>query len=409
MKILFITSKTPLPINEGHALRTFNLLNAVAQKHDVTLLSCVKFPVEYQHKDELEKLCESVRLFDVPENRSNYRTALSAIVNLAEQRPYISRKYNLSTLREEIRSLLARQKFDLVHLDMLPLGVFLDEITIPTLLNEHNVESALLKRRAEGTANPVVKWYLMGQQKRLELFESQVAAGVSHVITCSDEDKLLLAGMAPKQNISVVPNGVDIDWYTSSGLIKEESSQLVFVGGMNWFPNRDAVVWFDEEIYPLLQQKSPDMRLDVVGRPDPVVHLRNSEQVVMRGFVDDTRVYLEKASIVIVPIRVGGGTRLKVLEAMSMGKAMVSTTAGVEGIRVEHEQHLLIADSPADFVECIIKLNNNPQLRKKFGDAARELACSRYHWDSIGQSLLEAYELTVSSVNVQNTISSKLS
>jgi sugar transferase (PEP-CTERM/EpsH1 system associated) len=397
MKILFMTSKTPLPMNEGHALRTFNLLKAAAHKHDVTLLSCVKFPVEYQHKEDLEKLCVSVRLFDVPENRSTYRTAISAAINLAEQRPYISRKYNLPALRENVRSLLTHQKFDLVHLDMLPLGVFLDEIGIPTLLNEHNVESALLKRRAEGTTNPVIKWYLKGQQKRLELFESQVASRVSHVITCSEEDKLLLSRMAPNQNISVVPNGVDIDWYTSTGVIQEESSQLVFVGGMNWFPNRDAVVWFDEMIYPLLQQKVPEARLDVVGKSDPVVPLHNGTHIVMRGFVDDTRPYLEKASIVIVPIRVGGGTRLKVLEAMSMGKAIVSTTAGVEGIRVEHERHLLIADTPADFVDCIIKLINNPQRRKKLGATARELACSRYHWDSIGQSLLVAYDVTVSS------------
>lgn len=396
MKILFVTSKTPLPINEGHALRTFNLLKAAAQKHDVTLLSCVKFPVEYQYKDELEKLCAAVQQFDVPENRSTYRTAMSAYINLVEQRPYISRKYNLPALRKEIRRLLAHKKFDLVHLDMLPLGVFLDEISIPTLLNEHNVESALLKRRAEGTTNPVIKWYLMGQQKRLELFESQVASRVSHVITCSEEDKLLLARMAPTQNISVVPNGVDVDWYTPTGLIQEEPSQLVFVGGMNWFPNRDAIIWFDEEIYPLLQQKAPEARLDVVGKPQQVVSSRNSARIVMQGFVDDTRPYLEKASIVIVPIRVGGGTRLKVLEAMSMGKSIVSTTAGVEGIRVEHDRHLLIADSPADFVDSIIKLINNPHLRRKLGSAARERACSRYHWDSIGQSLLAAYDKTIS-------------
>lgn len=392
MKILFITTKSPLPMNDGHSLRSFNLLKAVAQKHDVTLLSFVKFPVEYEYKTELEKLCRTVTQFTIPDNGSRSRTALSACLNLVEKIPYVAMKYNQQKMREEIRSLLRDEKFDLVHLDMLPLGVFLDEINIPVILNEHNVESALLKRRCESIINPVARWYFTEQQSRLEKFETDIVRRVSHVIACSEEDRLLLQSMEPDQPTSVVPNGVDTDFYQSHFAYAENQNNLVFVGGMNWFPNRDAVTWFDQAILPGLLKREPDIHLDVVGKAVDGMVNQHEHQITMRGFVDDTRPYIEKAAVAIVPIRIGGGTRLKVLEALSMGKAIVSTAVGVEGIKVTHRKNVLIADTPAEFVSAIVELQHNAELRAQLGNAARELACNTYRWDIIGNNLLEVYK-----------------
>ncbi len=392
MRVLFVTTKTPLPINDGHSLRTYNLLRSVASHHEVTLLSCVKFPIEYNFRSELETICSSVKQFIVPENNSRMSAVTSACLNIFESKPYVARKYDQNALRREIRRLLKEQKYDLVHLDMLPLGVFLDEIRVPIVLNEHNVESALLMRRVESISNPLTGWYFAEQQKRLQLFEERVVSRVNHVLACSDEDKTILNTMAPGQRISVVPNGVDTAFYQSSGKCAEELSRLVFVGGMNWFPNKDAIVWFDQHVLPELIQQEPGIRLHVIGKPDDGLKIVHGKHIVMNGFVDDTRPYLEKASIFIVPIRIGGGTRLKVLEAMSMGKAIVSTTVGVEGIRVEDRRHVLIADTPEEFASCVVELLGNTDLRARLGAAARERACSEYQWDRIGLKLLEAYE-----------------
>lgn len=392
MKILFITTKSPLPMNDGHSLRSFNLLNAVAQHHDVTLLSYVKFPVEYEYKNELESLCKSVMQFTVPDNCSQSKAALSACLNIAGKEPYVAMKYNQQKMRLEIRRLLKDENFDLVHLDMLPLGVFLDEISIPVVLNEHNVESALLKRRCESISNPFVRWYFTRQQQRLENFETSVVRRVSQVIACSEEDRMILQLMAPGQSTSVVPNGVDTDFYQSPGVHTEDADSLVFVGGMNWFPNRDAVSWFDEAIVPALIKHNTDIHLDVVGKTVEGMTIQHKPQITTHGFVNDTRPYIEKAAVVIVPIRIGGGTRLKVLEAMSMGKALVSTTVGVEGIKVVDRQHVLIADTPEEFASAIIALQHDSELRIQLGNAARELVCNTYRWEIIGNSLLQVYE-----------------
>jgi len=392
MKILFITTKSPLPMNDGHSLRSFNLLKAVAQQHDVTLLSFVKFPIEYEYKKELEKLCHSVTQFTVPDNGSRVRAAFSACLNIVSTQPYVAMKYNQQSMREEIRRLLRDGKFDLVHLDMLPLGVFLNDITIPVIINEHNVESALLKRRCESIANPIARWYFTVQQRRLEAFETHVVGRVSHVLACSEEDRIILQTMAPGQRTSVVPNGVDTDFYQTHGAHSEDPNKLVFVGGMNWFPNRDAVTWFDEAILPELMKREPDIHLDVVGKTVDGMVNQHEHQITMHGFVDDTRPYIEQAAVAIVPIRIGGGTRLKVLEALSMGKAIVSTAVGVEGIKVTHRKDVLIADTPEEFVSAIVELQHNAAQRAQLGNAARELVCNTYRWDIIGNNLLEVYK-----------------
>lgn len=398
MKVLFVTTKSPLPMNDGHSLRSFNLLKAVAQNHEVTLLSYVKYPVEYEYVKELESLCSSVRQFSVPDNCSRLRAALSAILNIPGTKPYVAKKYDHHLMREEIRRLLREERFDLVHLDMLPLGVFLDEIDVPVVLNQHNVESELLKRRCESIFNPVAKWYFTEQQRRLERFESHVVRKVTHVIACSEEDRVLLQSMAPEQRIRVVPNGVDTDFYQSRIDQNEEQCNLAFVGGMNWFPNRDAVNWFDEAVVPELIKLEPDVWLDVVGKTIDGMKILHEQQITMHGFVDDTRPYIEKSALVVVPIRIGGGTRLKVLEAMSMGKAIVSTAVGVEGIKVTHRQHVLIADTPEEFASSIAELQRNAKLRMELGTAARELVCDTYRWDIIGRSLLGVYKDAVEKI-----------
>lgn len=392
MKILYVTTKSPLPTNDGHSLRTYNLLRSVAAQHSVTLLSFVKFPVEYSYQHELEAICSSVVLLSLPENNSKLRLIGSAAINLFTSAPFVANKYAAENMRTAIKEHLAQQDFDLVHLDMLPLGGYLDIIDKPVLLNAHNVESALLKRKAESLKDWPAQWYFTHQAARLNCFEQMVVSSVNHVVACSDEDRIILKSMVPSVSVDVVPNGVDTDHYQPSNSQLTDTKRLVFIGGMNWFPNKDAIVWFDDVIQNEMLQLDPEVRLDVIGRNDGDMKLRHQDSIVMHGFVDDVRTYLEQAAVVIVPIRVGGGTRLKVLEAMSMGKAMVSTSIGVEGIQVEHDKNVLIADTPQEFARAVYRLQNDAELRGRLGQAARELVINQYRWDVIGQRLLDAYD-----------------
>lgn len=396
MRVLYITTKSPLPINDGHSIRTYNLLKEVAKVHTVYLISFIKFKEEYHYRHELEKICHRVVHLPVPENESALRLAISLLINIFSFEPFVARKYHKSSMLREINKILSAESIDLVHLDMLPLCSYLDRFYgLPVILNEHNVESLLLRRRVSSADKYIEKVYFTGQQKRLERFEKRAVTNSTLVVTCSDDDRKILQKMAPDTRFRVVANGVDTDLYHSSGAIDEKQKVLSFIGGMNWFPNKDAIVWFDQQVFPEVIRAEPEVVLDLIGKADHHMKLEHLSNIRVHGFVDDVRMLIEKAAIVVVPIRIGGGTRLKVLEAMSMGKAIVSTSVGVEGIKVEHRKNVLLADSPSDFVSCIHELLNDTDLRQRLGQAARDLVVTEYKWQAIGSSLLVAYEEAV--------------
>lgn len=399
MNILYVTTKSPLPTNDGHSLRTYNLLCAAASKHNVFLLSFVKFPVEYEYLNDLKRICTYVRQFQVPENISKFRLSATVLINIFSTRPFVADKYYSEEMKAEMLRCIKEFDIDLVHLDMLPLGVYLDGISKPLLLNAHNIESKLLKRKVKAVGYGIAKLYFAIQAARLERFERMVVSRVDHVVVCSDEDRAILQLLVPGKKVSVIPNGVDIEFYRPDNKIKIKNGRLAFIGGMNWFPNKDAVIWFDREVIGNILKRDPSVILDLIGKSKGEMKLMNERSIIMHGFVDDIRPFLERAAVVVVPIRVGGGTRLKVLEAMSMGKAIVSTSVGIEGISLEHGKNVLVADTPTEFTDCVHKVLHDAALRYRLGAAARKLVASKYQWNIIGQCLLNAYEITVGRVH----------
>lgn len=392
MKILFVSTKSPLPTNDGHALRTYNLLREVAARHEVYLLSFVKFKEEHEHLQELQKLCASVRCIDLPENNSRFSLTLSLLKNHFSSRPFVADKYDTTAMRAEITRIIKTQGIDLVHLDMLPLCCYLDCLKgTPVVLNEHNVESALLDRRLTTESNPLFRYYLGVQQKRLEAFETESVNNVDHVVCCSEPDRELLMEMAPSTPVAVVPNGVDTEYFQPLENSKEMCMSLVFVGGMNWFPNRDAVQWFDKEVFPEILATIPTVRLQIIGKSTESANWQYGQSIEVTGFVDDIRPHLSEAAVFVVPLRIGGGTRLKILDAMAMGKAIVSTSIGAEGLDVMPGRDLLIADTTQDFARAVLDLLVNRDKRFELGSAARELVKNRYQWENIALLLDKAY------------------
>jgi glycosyltransferase involved in cell wall biosynthesis len=220
-----------------------------------------------------------------------------------------------------------------------------------------------------------------------------MAAAFDQNIMMSSLDAEALAARCPGARTAVVPNGVDTCYFAPDDT--PEETALVYAGGMNMFANRDAVLWFLRETWPLIRAQVPAARFFAVGQDPPPELLAVAAldpQVVVTGKVPDVRPYIRRAAVYVVPLRVGGGTRLKVLDGLSLGKAMVSTSIGCEGIAVEPARHLLVADTPAAMADAAVSLLRSQEQRQQLGTAARQLIESRYAWPIIGRQLLSAYD-----------------
>jgi polysaccharide biosynthesis protein PslH len=285
----------------------------------------------------------------------------------------------------------------MAHADCVPPG-------IPVTLNAHNVEHRLLATRARIEARVWARRFLSGLVHRLKAFEREACERADAVLACSDIDAQGLRELAPSSNVHVIANGVDLDANRPSAQAAD-ADRLVFVGQMGWFPNRDGVDWFLREVFPRILAQRPATRFELVGKadgfeiPDAV-----RANVTLAGFVDDLRPHVHNAAVYIVPLRAGSGTRLKVLEAMALGKAIVTTSIGSEGISLRHGHSALYADDAAAFADAVLDLLAAPARAADMGEQARRLAEDEYGWDAIGARLLRAYEpLLASKVRVPRT------
>lgn len=393
MNILFVTTKCPLPTNDGHSLRSFNLLKQVAAKNNIHLLSFVKYQQEYNSIDELEKICQSVELFEVPENRSKVSLIKTLVFSLLKRKAFVVCKYDTQPMRLAIRRKLSENSINIVHFDMLPLAIYLDEMRgQKTVLDEHNVESMLLKQRVDTQTRQVSKWFFSEQQRLLEQFEKSACHGVDYIVSCSQDDKKILNNFAPNTPVEVVPNGVDTCFFAPDSTVHEEDFRMIFVGGLNWFPNLDALQWFDKMIMPKILRDFPRAHLHIIGQKGDTISWLNQGSITCHGFVEDIRPHIAMASVFVVPLRIGGGTRLKILNAMSMGKAVVSTTIGAEGLGLISGENIVLADQENEFSIKVKKLFTHSEYRNKIAKNGREFIAAHYQWDNIGGKLVNIYE-----------------
>jgi glycosyltransferase involved in cell wall biosynthesis len=256
--------------------------------------------------------------------------------------------------------------------------------TMPVVLFEHNIEYVIWKRLAAVETRPLHKAILELEWRKVRRFEADACATADLTIAVSDEDRRGLQSLAPGGRIVATPTGVDTDFFTP-GQMPEIPHHLVFSGSMDWYPNEDAILHFGEHILPLIRARVPDVTVTVVGR-NPTAALRAAAGtfgIVLTGTVDDVRPYIDRASVYIVPLRAGGGTRLKIFEALAMRKAVVSTAVGAEGLALTDDRDVVIADEPNAFAEAVIRLFEDPFRRESIARAGRELVETLYSWDRV--------------------------
>jgi polysaccharide biosynthesis protein PslH len=308
--------------------------------------------------------------------------------------PYAIRKYCQPRVARELRQLVESGSYDVIVCDFLvAAGVIPWDAPCPKVLFTHNVEATIWKRHYEVARNPLWKLLSWREWRAMEHAENQYLKEADLVLAVSQADSDVFAELVPPEKLVVISTGVDIDYFAPQKSV-EQSDTLVFTGSMDWLPNEDGIFYFVREILPRISQQVPGVKLTVVGRK-PSRRLESlageySNQVQLTGWVDDVRPYLAKSAVSIVPLRVGSGTRLKIFEAMSMNKAVVSTTIGAEGLPVTHGNEIFLADTPEDFAEFSVRLLRDPALRRQIGNAARGLVETKYSWASVATEFAAA-------------------
>ena len=290
-----------------------------------------------------------------------------------------------------------RKPFDVIHVDTIGLIPYVPrEALRKTLLNHHNVESHMLFRRASQQSSRWLRLYISREAAKLARLEAEMCPAVGSNLVVSRLDGERLQELAPNSRIHVVENGVDVQYFTPSREVAGDEHSLVFAGSMGWYPNAHAMTFFLQEVWPRLLAKDSEYRLTIVGH-NPTESLREvagrTPRVTVTGSVADVRPYLEEAGVYVCPILDGGGTRLKVLDALSMKRALVATPLAVEGLGLTPGRHFLAADTPAQFVESILSVRGDPLKRQALGEAGREFVETNYSWSLIAERLSEAYRL----------------
>jgi sugar transferase (PEP-CTERM/EpsH1 system associated) len=396
MRILWLKSDLLLPLDKGGKLRTWHLMRHLAQRHEITYLAFKEPGQPAADVDGMREVAARVETVTRAEPaKGTFRFYADAAMHLVDPLPYAVGKYRSREFRRRLNALLQTQAFDLVVCDFLFPAVNLPRrLPCPAVLFTHNVESEIWRRHAETTPGAIGKALYGAQYKRMLRYERTTLARFDGVLAVSDADRQTFAALYPdaiRHPVHVVPTGVDIGFFAPAPS-DPASRTLVFTGSMDWLPNEDAMQYFCRDILPLIRAEEPGVRLSIVGRtPTPAVkRLADEHDVTVTGRVDDVRPFMKEAAVYIVPLRIGGGTRLKIFEAMSMGKAVVSTTVGAEGLPVTDGRHVRLADEPASFAAAVVRLLRDADARARLEAAARALVVEQYDWSAVAGSLESA-------------------
>ncbi len=389
MKILVIDEEFPFPLNTGKRLRTYNLIRVLALENEVSYLAYSEpdtDAVSFMKKNNITPVCVP----PVDRTQQGLKFYWRLFTNLFSPYPYIVTSHFSQHFQKQLNTLLQQDKYDIVLCEWTPYAIFIKDIShAKKIVVAHNIETSIWRRYEQNEKNPIRRFYISIQRAKVDRFEQSAFKWADGATAVSQNEADIISGWGVPYPVAVVDNGVDLTYFCSSSNEPTKSNSLVFTGSMDWRPNQDAMLYFTEQILPLVQKEVPDISITMVGRKPPreIEELAKDSHITVTGTVDDVRPYIAEASVYIVPLRIGGGSRLKILEAMAMGKAVISTSIGAEGLRVTDGEHLLIRDGEQAFTEGIISLLHNTDMRNRLGQAGRQLVEREYGWESIGQRL----------------------
>jgi glycosyltransferase involved in cell wall biosynthesis len=390
LNVVIVGSELPYPPTAGNRIRTLNLALRLGQRHRVTFLAyrnseadeAVRFLGEHGIGTELVDRA-------IPQ-KAGAGFYLRLLANLASPRPYSVESHDSKELRELIRARALRGNVDLWQIESITLLSALESIAgTPKLLIAHNVESLIWRRYFEAELNPAKRWYIKQQWHKFERFERDVFSQVTRVVAVSDQDSQLIREHFGCNQVSVVDNGIDRGYYEPVAP-ERDPNQILFLGSLDWRPNLDAIGLLLDQIFPAVKAAEPSARLVIVGRRPPqrlVRRVAGMDGLEIHADVPDVRPFLAQSGVMAVPLRIGGGSRLKILEALACGLPVVSTHVGAEGLELEPGQHYIAADEPETMARQLVACIRNPHPPRQMAERCRALVLDRYSWDAL------AYEL----------------
>jgi glycosyltransferase involved in cell wall biosynthesis len=390
MRILYIATQYPLPVNNGVKMRVWSLLRAIASAgHEIMLATFADPDDADSTENELRAVCKDCEIIRRrTESMSGSTNYLARLAGVLSSSPFTINRCRSDEMRTALERRLNTGAFDLVLCDNVFTTVNLPPTLLPILLNSHNLEHLVLQRYAEQESNPAKALYARTEAAKLRRFEVAACKRAALVMVCSRLDGEILERLCPGLKTAVVPNVVDVRDYEMA--TDEDPDTIVYQGGMDWLPNRDALYYFVRTILPLIQKEIPNVRLIAAGRnPPPEFRARFADVSALKftGTLPDLRPVVAKAAVSIVPLRVGSGTRLKILESAALGKAIISTTIGVEGLDFVPGKEILVEDDPDAFASNVIELLRDPARRKAMGQAARNRVAQDYDVRALERSI----------------------
>ena len=381
MKVLFVCPWVPWPLENGGKVRTYHLVRAASRLAEIHLRLVREPETAPDAADELSRICASVKLFD--------RTPPGAWTRWS--RAKLERWFHSAPLCDELRRELGRESFDVVHLDELLLArIVPPDARAAVVQHHHKLDTVLYETLGIGGH------FDRAKLRRLEAYS---ARRFRHQLLCSEDDAAILRRRYGELHFGVLPSGFDPSTFEPSDPpLPREPSRLLFLGSMDYHPNVDGILWFAARCWPEIRARRPDARLEIVGGdPTPEVRALASAEIEVTGRVPEVRPHLERAGVFVVPLRIGGGTRLKIVEALALATPTVSTRIGAGGLELVDDEHLLLADDPASFAAAVVRLIEDREAAARLGETGRSFATARYRWETLADRLVDYWERAASS------------
>ena len=397
MRILWVKAGKLVPVDTGGKIRSYNILRRLAERHEVTFLSHYGGEKDPAYEREIHQhLAGAEVVYTGVRDATTLERGLTYLQRLPSAAPFGVTKFTTRMVQNMLAKWLDEGRFDVAVCDFLGSTLnFPERSATPVALFQHNVESILWRRHSEHETHPVKRAAFKLEAAKMARYEAAAVARFDHVIAVSEFDREQMLKMAPNARISVVPTGVDLAQYQAGAAESATEPLVIFLGSMDWEANVDGVSYFCREIWPQIKRAVPEARFRIVGRnPPPRIKQLASADIEVTGRVESVIEHLQQAAVFVVPLRIGGGTRLKIYEAMAMRKAVVSTTIGAEGLDVNHGKDILLADEPEGFAADVIDLLRDHPKRRRFEIAAGEQA-ARYDWPVVTRTFEESLAQTI--------------
>jgi polysaccharide biosynthesis protein PslH len=401
MRVVIVDGDVPFPASSGKRLRTLNLMLRLARRHDITYIArCHGGPAELRPaRDYLEDHGVRAVLVDHPTPRKSgpgFYARLAA--NLLSPLPYSAASHVSAPVWQAVRAHAATHTTDLWQFEWTPYVAALGHAPgARRLLVAHNVDTLIWQRYHATETNPLRRWYVRGQWRKFERLERRVFAAVDRVVAVSEEDAALVRGHFGVEHVDVVDNGIDRPYFEHvAGERRPEA--ILFLGSLEWRPNLDAVRLLLDQVFPAVRARVPSAHLSVVGRNPPpwlAQRVQAMEGVELHANVADVRPYLGACGVLAVPLRIGGGSRLKILEALASGLPVVSTRVGAEGLCLEAGRDLVVVKDGADMADALVHCIRHPEEARQTAARGRQLVLERYDWDALAGKLERSWEACV--------------